>query len=246
MQQLLDAIGTTGKQYGLELHCNKFQLLQVGREYRFLAPDGNLIAPSEVMTYLGAAIYPDGSVRSELNRKLGAAWADFSKLAKLWKHSHLDTAFKIDVYRSVVLTRLLYGLSSAWLNMAEQRRLNGFHCRCLRSILKIKPASFSRVSNNTVLEKAGQPTLMQQLMRHQLGLFGRIVRASGTDPLRSLVFVDGSINLATSRFVRRVGRPRNEWAAMLLRECRKMSTHANHTIYIKSQWEREVYQHCVG
>ena len=45
VQQLLYAIAAAGKQYGLELHCNKFQLLQVGAEYRFLALDGNIIPP---------------------------------------------------------------------------------------------------------------------------------------------------------------------------------------------------------
>ena len=120
---------------------------------------------------------------------LGAAWADFSKLAKLWKHTHLDADFKIKVYSAVVLSRLLYGLSSSWLNMAEQRRLNGFHCRCLRTILKIKAAFYSRVSNTKVLERARQVPLTRQLLRRQLCLYGRVVQASATDPLRSLVFV---------------------------------------------------------
>ena len=32
VQELLDAVATTGKQYGMELHWSKFQLLQVNIE----------------------------------------------------------------------------------------------------------------------------------------------------------------------------------------------------------------------
>ena len=71
----------------MELHRNKFQLLQVGGVYHLSAPDGTIIAPNEVMTYLGATLYGDGGVKRELNRELGTAWGDFSKLSRLWNHS---------------------------------------------------------------------------------------------------------------------------------------------------------------
>ena len=65
--------------------------------YRLLAPDGSVIGPAEVMTYLGAAIYADGRIKSELNRRLGAAWAEFFKLSRLWKHTSLGRARKIQI-----------------------------------------------------------------------------------------------------------------------------------------------------
>ena len=36
------------------------------------------------------------------------------------------------IFDSCVVTRLMYGLQSAWLNQAERRRIDGFHARCLR------------------------------------------------------------------------------------------------------------------
>ena len=75
VQELLNSIATVGEKYGMELHWSKFQLLQVNGTYKVSAPDGSAIAPSEVMTYLGAAIYADGGIKSELNRRIGAAWA---------------------------------------------------------------------------------------------------------------------------------------------------------------------------
>ena len=112
--------------------------------------------------------------------------------------------------------------SSAWLNASERRRLDGFQARCLRKILGIKPAYFSRVSNKEVLRLSGQKLFTTQLLRQQLLLYGRIARSADTDFLRQLTFCPGSLRPATDRYVRRRGRPRNEWASMLQKEALKL------------------------
>ena len=73
------------------------------------------------------------------------------------------------------------------------------------------------------LQESGQTQLGRQLLKHQLLLFGRIARAPQDDPLRRLTFVPGSTEAATGEYIRRVGRPRNEWAVMVQRECRRMN-----------------------
>ena len=122
------------------------------------------------------------------------------------------------IFQSVIVSRLLYGLSSAWLNKADVRRLNGFQARCLRKILRIAPSYYSRISNHTVLERAGQEQLGTQLRRQQLILYGRIARANDEDVLRRLVFVRGLVWPITDTFVRKGGRPKNEWAKQLFAE----------------------------
>ena len=230
----------------MELHRNKLQLLQIGAVYHLVTPDGSVIPPSEVMTYLGAAIYADGSIKRELNRKLGRAWADFSKLARLWNHASLRKEREILMYIAVVVSRLLYGLNTAWLNVAEQRRLNGFHCRCLRKTVGIPSAYISRVSNARVLKEAQEAPLERQLLRQQLLLYGRLIRAPSADPLRKLTFIDGMEQPTTTMFVRKRGRPRNTWTAMLQRECFKMGTAYHRTVYAEQEWQATVYQHCIG
>ena len=153
---------------------------------------------------------------------------------------------EIRIYKAVVISRLLYALNSAWLNIAELRRLSGFHCRCLRTILRIKAAFISRVSNVRVLEQAGEAPLAKQLLRQQLLLYGRLVRAPNTDPLRQLTFIPGTTHPATSRYMRRVGRPRNEWALMLQKEVFKMGPAAGRAIHIEREWRDTVYRHCIG
>ena len=196
------------------------------------------------MTYLGATLYADGGLKKELNRKLGLAWADFSKLSRLWNHASLDRHRKIRIYKSVVISRLLYGLNTAWLNIAEIRRLNGFHCRCLRTILRIPPSFISRVPNADILAHAEEVPLGRQLLKQQLLLFGRLIRAPDTDPLRSLTFIEETTQLKSSICARRRGKPRNEWVLMLQKKCWNMGVNYHQNVYVENSWRRVIARYC--
>ena len=195
LQNTLDTISNVGARFGLALHWDKFQLLQINGSFPLHAPDNTPIVSQECLSYLGCHIYANGSLKSELNRRLGIAWSLFCVLNDVWKHSTLSTSRKLQIFRAVIVSRLLYGLASAWLNKCETRRLDGFFCRCLRVVLRIPPAYFSRVPNSVVLEKARQRPLSRDLLKQQLTLFGRIARALASDPLRKLTFHQGLCNL---------------------------------------------------
>ena len=178
---------------------------------------------------------------------MGCAWADFQKLVQLWKHTSLTLSKKLQAFSSIILSQVLHGLNTAWLNVSDQRKLDGFQCRCLRVILRIAPSFVSRVSNKTVLDKAGALKLSTLLLRYQLMLFGKVVRAPDEDVLRNLTFCPGSLDLAANRFIRRVGRPRNEWAPCLLKEALRMAgSSAALQLLIRrpEEWKRVVWRHC--
>ena len=59
------------------------------------------------------------------NEIIRSAWAEFYKLSQLWSHTTLTASKKIQIFQAVVSKGVLYGLSSAWLNAAERRRLDG-------------------------------------------------------------------------------------------------------------------------
>ena len=56
---------------------------------------------------------------------------------------------------ALIESKLLYTMSALCFAAAENRRSDGFQNRCVRKIIGVKPAFISRVSNATVLEKAG-------------------------------------------------------------------------------------------
>ena len=211
LQRFLAAVSEAGAAYGLQLHWGKFQLLQVRTEAVVCSPDFIPIAPEEEMLYLGSMISDDGRIGKELSRRLGMASGDFRAMSKLWRHSSLGRVRKLEIFKAVVLSKLLYGLPAAWLNTSERRRINGFQNRCLRAIWGIKPAFISRVSNARVLEMTGKRPLSNSLLKMQLVLYGKIARRTDDDLLRAVTFCPGTLRPATDRFKRKLGRPRSEW-----------------------------------
>ena len=122
------------------------------------------------------------------------------------------------IFQAIVAAQVLYGLSSSWLTTAQVQRLNGFQARCLRRILRIPSSFVSRISNKSVVERAKTKSFSSQLLKQQLLLLGRVAHAPAHDVLRRLTFVGESLQPMTHRFVRKVGRPRQEWAPKMLKE----------------------------
>ena len=105
----------------------------------------------------------------------------------------------------------MHSLSSLVLTVAQQRKVNGLQNRCLRRIFGIAPSYSSRVSNASVLARAGYPIATELLKKRRLQLLGKILRSPEGHPLRVASFIPGTTIPATERFVRRVGRPSKEW-----------------------------------
>ena len=163
-------------------------------------------------------------MQNELTRRLGAAKGHFRTLAKVWKSSTLPCKEKLRIFESLVLSKVLHGLAAGCFNVAQRRQLDAFQARCLRIMLRILPAFYSRTSNKEVLRRAGSPKLLSQLLlEQQLDLLGKVLRAPTRHVLRTCAFQVGECPVVAF-FVRRTGRPRVEWAPYLLHEARRRST----------------------
>ena len=58
LQHLFDAVAEVGHRFGMDLHWNKFQLVQVGRTYVLQTPDGAEIPPADSMCISDATCLP--------------------------------------------------------------------------------------------------------------------------------------------------------------------------------------------
>ena len=103
-------------------------------------------------------------------------------------------------------------MHTAWLNAAEQRRLNGFYARCVRRILHIPPSFYSRETNKSVFGRAGVQPLSYQLLGWQLNYFAKLAREPTGNVLRNSVFEQNGYALRQHACSRKQGRPRTAWA----------------------------------
>ena len=207
-----------GADYGMSLHWGKTQALAVSSPDHVKKPDGTPMNQVTSLLYLGSVIDGDGRSDSEVSRKLGIAKADFRVLSRVWRHANVPLKEKLVFFHGFVVSRLLYGLSTMWLVTAQLRRLDGFYARCLRVVLRVLPSYLSRISNATVFSRAGVLPLSEQLLKQQLSLLGKVARSPDDGPLRRDTFAPGDLlQPQIGRYVRRRGRPRQDWTNQLMR-----------------------------
>ena len=139
------------------------------------------------------------------------ARSDFIALDNVWRRSSLTWRRKIAIFGALVESKLLYGLITICLTVAQERRLNGFQNRCLRSIIGVEHSFVSRISNAEVIRRADHPLATELLRKRQLHLLGKVLRSSESHPLRTATFNPGTNHPLTERYVRRRGRPCKEW-----------------------------------
>ena len=129
----------------------------------------------EHFTYLGSVISNNATFSKDLDNRLSNANSSFGRLSKrTWQSHSLRLSAKIQVYRAVVITTLLYGAETWVLFRKQIRLLQRFYQCCLRSILGIKWQDY--VSNEEVLKTAGLPSIESILLQVQLHWAGHFAR----------------------------------------------------------------------
>ena len=89
---------------------------------------------------------------------------------RVWNNSKLTENTKLRIYQACVLSSFLYS-SKTWTTYRRQeKRLNSFHLRCLRRILRIHWQD--RITNFELLERAGIPSIFAILSKRRLTWLG--------------------------------------------------------------------------
>ena len=104
------------------------------------------------------------TVDKDIDNRLSKASSSFGHLSKrVWQNHALHIPTKIQVYRAVVLTSLLYGSETWVLHRRQIRLLERFQQHCLRSIMNIKWQDY--ITNNAVFDRAGIPSVENTLLQ---------------------------------------------------------------------------------
>ena len=251
VQQYMACIQQVGQEYGLSFNWSKLEATGVRTDAAISKPDGTQVVVKDSMLYLGGLLSADGRIGAELARRIGAAKRDFATLTRVWSKFYLSIAWKVRVFSSCIVTKLVHGLATSSLNQAERRRLDGFQARCLRTILRIPAAYYSRISNQVVLSRAGQHPLSKRLLKEQMMFIGRLARRPHNDPVRNAVFEPYSFVLRPLDGPRKVGRPRLAWGTTVYTECvqlagtrERLASYWQPGKVAEQQWSTAVRRYC--
>ena len=128
---------------------------------------------------------------------------------------------------SCVISKLSYSLESLVLLQSDRQRLDSFYARCLRKIWNVRPAYFSRISNESIYGLSGARPLSDMILGRQLAFMGQVACHQDDCVLRQFVFQHGSISPHPPSGRRKRGRPRLQWLTSVLAFAEKLATEHN-------------------
>ena len=108
--------------------------------------------------YLVATLTKDGRSTAEIKIRLAIATVSMSKLNKIWSSKDISFATKIKLYKTLVLSTLLYGSESWTLTADSTKRIQAFENKCYRRMLRIswKDRKTNEFVQRGITARAGQ------------------------------------------------------------------------------------------
>ena len=139
LQRLMDKFSDACDLFGLTISQKKTQVIrQATPAPPCITVSGKELEVAHQFQYLGSTTTDTLSLDVELRKCIGKASTTLSKLNKrVWENKHLTIPTKIDVYKTCVISTLLYGSESWTTYSTQEQKLQVFHLRCLCRILGI-------------------------------------------------------------------------------------------------------------
>ena len=180
MQQEMDSFSSACDNFGLTISTKKTEVLhQPAPGNVYLEPNitvkGQRLQAVEHFTYLGSTLSRSANIDAEVNNRISKASSAFGRLRKtVWERRGIRQSTKVQVYKAVVLSTLLYGCETWTIYRRHEKQLQQFHLRCLRSILNIRWQD--RIPDTEVLERAELPSVITTMRKAQARWAGHVSR----------------------------------------------------------------------
>ena len=111
--------------------------------------------------------------KSRIGKALGAV----QRLQPIWNAGDIQRSTKIELYRVLVLSILLYGAETWTLKKDDENRLLVFEMMCLRKILGV--SRMDKLRNTFIRQSLGtEYTIIDQIVQKRMKFFGHIQRMS--------------------------------------------------------------------
>ena len=233
LQELMDGFSSACKAFGLTISTKKTEIVYQPPPHPNpehpdppcceVKVDNVTLKQNYKFQYLGSTITEKATLDEEIQFRIGRASSAFGKLQnRLWSSHHVSLKTKVQVYKAVVLSALLYG-SEAWTPYRRQiKLLDAFHMRKLRCICNITWKD--KVTNHEILTKCQISGIEAFLMKSQLRWVGHVVRMENNRLPKIMMY--GQLE----RFPRPEGRP-------LLRFKDKLKSNINTLKLGEKNWE---------
>ena len=125
--------------------------------------------------YSGAKHTKEGRSTAEIKIRLAIATASMAKLNKIWSSKDVSFSTKMKLYKTLVLSTLLYGCESWTITADSTKRVQAFENKCYRRMIGIswKDLKTNEFVQRGIKARAGQQeNLLGIVKRRKLVWFG--------------------------------------------------------------------------
>jgi len=210
IQSKTERLLAAGSAVGLTINVDKSYLMRKNIPVQSpVLVNGQPLSEVEETTYLGSKVTTDGDCEKDIRSRIGKANQAFCMLSSVWNSSRFSITTKLRLFKSNVLSVLLYA-SECWKSTASiERRLNVFQNKCLRRILKVFwPVT---ITNEELLRRTGMEPAAITLRRRRWRWFGHVCRMDPSAHARVAIQWQ-------PQGKRKRGRPKETWRRTIIRE----------------------------
>jgi len=213
IQAKTHAVQSNAQKLGLNINAGKTKLMRINTKSNETVKMGSdSIEDVESFTYLGTKITKDGNSQNEITSRLSKARQTFSRLKHIWNSRRISLKTKIRLYRSNVLSVLLYGAESWKTTKTISSKLDIFQNKCLRKILHVFWPN--TISNEQLLQRTGLEPISSTVNKRRWRWTGHVLRMGTHEiPKTALRW--------TPQGQRKRGRPAETWRRGLERDMKK-------------------------
>lgn len=123
--------------------------------------DGTPLGDMQEFVYLGSKMTADGDCDVEVNARISKANQAFAMLKSVWRSTNLSSHNKIRIYKSNVLSVLLYSSEYWKMTVAIERKPEVFQNKCLRRILRVFWPN--NIFNDDIRDKTGAKSVQESV-----------------------------------------------------------------------------------
>ena len=180
LQELADCFATAAKSFGLTVSIKKTEVLRqlapnTARPPPNITMDGNVLKNVDTFKYLGSCINSAANLDDEVLCRISRASQAFGRLhTRVWHERGISIKTKLSIYRAVVLPSLLYSCETWTCYRRHTEKLDQFHLRCLRKVLRVSWKE--HVPNQEILRWAELTGIEAMLNQAQLRWSGHVTR----------------------------------------------------------------------
>ena len=195
--------------------------------------------------YLGALISEDGALSYEIRNRIAAAQAAFHKLPRdLWASEDMPLYVKWELYKSLVLTRLLYGAEAWTPTETDVSTLEATYMKHLRVLTGLSTVfedsvdgvgTFTTPARRRITEIMNEPRIEDILRTYRLRLYGQVKRAGPFSFLHQWAYLEPINTESAPR-----GQKREAWHRLVSADLYAKNLQDTTPCFNRRQWKEEI------